>query len=58
MTKKSSRKKKKNKKITTVTTKKLQLPQLEVIEAILRELLLEYNNQEVKRMWHMISHES
>jgi hypothetical protein len=53
---KSSRKKKK--KITTVTTKKLKPPQLEVIETILRELLLEYNSQEVKRMWHMICHES
>jgi hypothetical protein len=51
----SSRKKKK--KITTVTTKKLQPPQLEVIETIIRELLLEYNSQEVKRMWHMIRHE-
>ena len=50
----SSRKKK----ITTVTTKQLQSPQLEVIETILRELLLEYNSQEAKRMWHMIRHES
>jgi hypothetical protein len=38
--------------------KKLQSPQLEVIETILRELLLEYNSQEVKRMWRMIRHES
>jgi hypothetical protein len=53
---KSSRKKKK--KITTVTTKKLKPPQHEVIETILRELLLEYNSQEVKRMWYMIRHES
>ena len=52
----SSRKKKK--KITAVTTKKLQSPQMEVIETILRELLLEYNSQEVMRMWHMIRHES
>jgi hypothetical protein len=52
----SSRKKKK-KKIATVTTKKLQSPQLEVIETIIRELLLGYNSQEVKRMWHMICHE-
>ena len=54
----TKRSRKKKKKITTVTTKKLQPPQLEVIEAILRELLLEYNSQQVKRMWHMISHES
>ena len=46
----SSRKKK----ITTVTTKKLPSPQLEVIETILRELLIEYNSLDVKRMWHMI----
>ena len=51
----SSRKKKK---IATVTTKKRQSPQMEVIGTILRELLLEYNSQEVKRMWRMIRHES
>jgi hypothetical protein len=39
-------------------TKKLQLPQLEVIEIILGEWLLEYNSQEVKRMWHMIRQKS
>jgi len=48
----------KKKKITTVTSKKLKPSQLEVIETILRELLLEYNSKEVKRMWHMIRHES
>jgi hypothetical protein len=54
----TNRRRKKKKKIKTVTTKKLKPPQLEVIEAILRELLLKYNSQEVKKMWHMIRHES
>ena len=45
----SSRRKKK----TSVTTK----PLLQVVKAILRDLLAEYDTNEVKRMWQMIRQE-
>jgi hypothetical protein len=53
MTSSSSRRKK----TTAVTTKKLR-PQLQVVKAILGDLLAEYNSDEVKRMWQMIRQES
>ena len=31
-----------------------QHPTLEIVKAIIRDLLAEYDSDEVKRMWHMI----
>jgi hypothetical protein len=45
------------KKKTTDTTKKLH-PQLQAVKAILRDLLAEFDSDEVKRMWQMIRQES
>jgi hypothetical protein len=45
------------KKKTTDTTKKLH-PQLQAVKAILRDLLAEFDSDEVKRIWQMIRQEA
>ena len=41
----------------TGTNNKLH-PQLQIVKTILRDLLAEYDSDEVKRMWQMICQES
>lgn len=44
------------KKTTTVTNKKRH-PQLQIVEAIIRDLIAEYDRDDIKRMWQMIRQE-
>jgi hypothetical protein len=46
------------KKRTATVTDKLLHPQLQIVKAIIRDLLAEYDSNEIKKMWNMICQES
>ena len=53
----ANRSKSRRMKTATVTNKQLH-PQLQIVEVIIRDLLAEYDRDEVKRIWQLIRQES